>query len=536
MWIVSPTAPGAAAPPAVHRRRIGTTRVDPRPGGCTTGRGPRRGSRRDRTTGYRRRQDTAGGVVSARDLSTRVAELEVVAWRLATLSREPAFPAEPFGPTRLLERVSALEERVRSSPRSSSGPVCSGTPEPTFPPSALWLPTVAVTARSVPFWAVRLMRDARATWILAPRREALIRRLNWSLCRRGATANPALQHVSTCCRFALRAWWRPTIQGSSSSDDQAGQPASDRGDRCCISRGGAGPRRLRCGDPAGRRGPVGRRDHLPRDQRHLQSLPGAVGGRERGVRQPRPRRTHGRRVRLHQPEREQRVGRHHPAVGRVRRAQLDRRGPGHPCRWVRSASSAPAVSLRQHPRRRRPDLHPTGRTRPLPLRQHPRRRRPTCTPPGEPDPCPYDSTLDADDPTCTPPVEPDPCPYDSTLDADDPTCTPPVEPDPCPYDSTLDADDPTCTPLVGSETAGPPATDPPDDPGVPSGPLPSAAPTSAPHEVAAQAVAAEALPRTGRELAPLTAAAVVLVLLGGGILVIQSASRSAGRRGAHYSS
>ena len=45
-----------------------------------------------------------------RDLSTRVSELKVVARRLATLSSEPTSPAEPSGPTRLLERLSALEE------------------------------------------------------------------------------------------------------------------------------------------------------------------------------------------------------------------------------------------------------------------------------------------------------------------------------------------------------------------------------------------------------------------------------------------
>ena len=176
---------------------------------------------------------------------------------------------------------------------------------------------------------------------------------------------------------------------------------------------------------------------------------------------------------------------------------------------------------------------------------------PACTPPAEPDPCTYDNTLAADDPACTPPAEPDPCTYDNTLAADDPACTPPAEPDPCTYDNTLAADDPLhptrrpapttapspttpCTPVVGSETAGPPATEPPDDPGTSSGPLPSAAPTSGPREVAAQAVAAEALPRTGLELAPLTAAGLVLILLGGGVLVIQSRSRSAGREGAHY--
>ena len=50
------------------------------------------------------------GWSARRDLSTRVSELEVVARRLATLSSEPTSRAEPFGPTHLLERVSALEE------------------------------------------------------------------------------------------------------------------------------------------------------------------------------------------------------------------------------------------------------------------------------------------------------------------------------------------------------------------------------------------------------------------------------------------
>lgn len=50
------------------------------------------------------------GWSARRDLSTRVSDLEVVARRLATLSSETASPAEPLGPARLLERVSALEE------------------------------------------------------------------------------------------------------------------------------------------------------------------------------------------------------------------------------------------------------------------------------------------------------------------------------------------------------------------------------------------------------------------------------------------
>jgi LPXTG-motif cell wall-anchored protein len=85
--------------------------------------------------------------------------------------------------------------------------------------------------------------------------------------------------------------------------------------------------------------------------------------------------------------------------------------------------------------------------------------------------------------------------------------------------------------VVGGETASPPTTDPPAEPETPSGPLPSAAPTAAPGAVAPETVAGGSLPRTGQDAAPLTAVAVALILLGGGVTVAQR--RSARPRGAH---
>ena len=325
---------------------------------------------------------------------------------------------------------------VRSWPRSSSGPVCSGTPELPFLPPALQTLTVVVTARSVRFWAVRLMRGAVATWILAPRREALIRRLNWSLCRRGATANPALQHVSTCCRFALAGLVAPHHPRSSSSDDQAGQPASDRCDRCCISRGGAGPRRLRCGDPAGRRGAVGRRDHLPRDQRHLQPLPGAVGGRE-----PRSTattatadtraacstsRTRARTVGGATSSRRwaSTPGSTGPPAGQAIHAAGCAAPAGTPSRVPYDNDRSTADDPTLHPTRPNPTPAPTTA-----------RSTPTTPPaphPPNPTPATYDST--ARPPTTPPaphPPNPTPAPTTARSTADDPTLHPTRRPGPC---------------------------------------------------------------------------------------------------------
>ena len=70
-------------------------------------------------------------------------------------------------------------------------------------------------------------------------------------------------------------------------------------------------------------------------------------------------------------------------------------------------------------------------------------------------------------------------------------------------------------------------------PGSSGGILPVAAPSSAPGGVAAHAVARASLPRTGQAPVPLAGVGTLLVLLGGGILVIQWSQPSSRRRAAH---
>ena len=236
-------------------------------------------------------------------------------------------------------------------------------PELPYLPSALQTLTVVVAPPYPSVFGRATHAGRRRNRDTAPRREARIRRLNWSLCRRGATAKPALQHVSTCCRFALAGPVAHPIQG-------AAQVTIRRANRRAIATTGIGS--LVAGlvlaasgaDPAGRRRAVGQGGHLPRDQLHVRPLPGAVGGRERGLRRPGPRRAHGWRVRLLDPRSNSGWGNIVP-----------------------------------------PLVEPSGST------GTPRARpsMPRARGAGAPEPCTYDSALTADDPACTPPVEPAPC-------------------------------------------------------------------------------------------------------------------------------
>ena len=160
-----------------------------------------------------------------------------------------------------------------------------------------------------------------------------------------------------------------------------------------------------------------------------------------------------------EPELEQWVGRHHPAVRRAPRAQLDRRRPGRPCRWLRGAGAAPEPCTRNDSaldaddptctppaepepcpydstaRRRRPHLHPTRRTRALPLRQHP---RPPTTPPAPhpSNPSPAPTTAPSTPTTPPAPHPPNPSPAPTTAPSTPTTPPAPHPPNPSPAPTT----------------------------------------------------------------------------------------------------